>query len=103
MANSYKTDIIAVATTGSDVDFFTSPTGGCIVRDVMIYAKTASTTVSVLYDDRTDDAQIATETSMASGDTWRPFATPIGMQPTHKLSVNTNEAVNVLITYVEFD
>jgi len=102
MANTYKTNVIEISTTGSDVDFFTAPTGGCIVRDVMIYAKTASTTVSILYDDRVDDASVATETSMAVGDTWRPFATAIGMQADHKLSVNTNEAVNVLITYVEF-
>jgi len=102
MANSYKTDVIEVSTTGSDVDFFTSPSGGCIVRDVMIYAKTANTTVGILYDDRTDDARVATETSMAVGDTWRPFTTPIGMEGAHRLSVNTNEAVNILITYVEF-
>lgn len=102
MANTYKTVMVEVSTTGSDVDVFESPTGGCIVRNVMIYAKSGSTTVYVNYDDRTTDVQVASEASMAAGETWRPFATPIGMLAAHKLSVNTNAAVNVLITYVEF-
>lgn len=102
MANSYKTVMVEVTTTGSDIDVFTSPSGGCIMRHMMVFAKTAATTVQVKYDDRTTDVNIATEASMAVNETWVPFASPLGMQPDHKLSVNTNEAVNVLITYVEF-
>ena len=102
MANLYKTLMVEVSTTGSDVDVFVSPTGGCIMRHMMIYAKSGSTAVYVKYDDRTTDVNIATEASMAATETWVPFASPLGMQATHKLSVNTNEAVNVLITYVEF-
>ena len=94
--------MVEVATTGSDIDVFVSPTGGCIMRHMMIYAKSGSTTVYVKYDDRTTDVNIATEASMAANETWIPFSSPLGMPDTHKLSVNTNEAVNVLITYVEF-
>ena len=102
MANLYKTLMVEVSTTGSDVDVFVSPTGGCIMRHMMIYAKSGSTAVYVKYDDRTTDVNIATEASMSATETWVPFASPLGMPATHKLSVNTNEAVNVLITYVEF-
>lgn len=102
MANLYKTVMVEVATLGSDIDVFVSPTGGCIMRHMMVYAKSGSTTVYVKYDDRTTDVNIATEASMAANETWVPFASPLGMPATHKLSVNTNEAVNVLITYVEF-
>ncbi len=94
--------MVEVSTLGSDIDVFVSPTGGCIMRHMMVYAKSNSTTVYVKYNDRTTDANIATEASMAGNETWIPFASPLGMPSGHTLSVNTNEELNVLITYVEF-
>ena len=101
MANTYKTEIVSVTTTGSNVLVFVSG-AKTIVRDVMIYAKGEAATVAVLYDDRTTDAVVAKE-SLAADGTWRPFTTPLAMPDTHELKVNTDEDITVLITYVEFD
>lgn len=100
MANQYKTSIVVVSTTGSDVPVFTAPSGGCIVRNVMIYAKGAGNVV-VSYDDRTTIAAI-NKTTMAANETWEPFSKPIGMPYTNTISVNTGVELHVLITYVEF-
>ena len=100
MANTYKTVMTEVATTGSDVDVFTAPSGGCIVRNVMIYAK-GSGTATVKYDDRTTDAAI-NQATLTTDEMWEPFSSPLGMLSAHIISVNTSVAVNVLITYVEF-
>ena len=100
MANTYKTVMFEVTTTGSDVDVFTAPSGGCIVRNVMIYAKGALT-VTVLYDDRTTNAAI-NKATLALDEMWEPFSTPLGMRSANTISVNTSDALNVLITYVEF-
>ena len=100
MANQYKTVMVEVATTGSDVDIFTAPSGGCIVRNVMIYAKGAGTVV-VKYDDRTTDTAI-NKATLVTDEMWEPFSTPLGMLSSNVLTVNSGVAVNVLITYVEF-
>lgn len=100
MANLYKTVMVEVTTTGSNVYVFTAPTGGCIVRNVMIYAKAAAT-VSVLYDDRTTYVA-ANKAALSLDEMWEPFSTPIGMLYSNSIGVNTSAAVNVLITYVEF-
>lgn len=101
MANTYKTDMVVVSTTGSNVIFFTA-SADLIVRDVMIYAKGGAATVYVLYDDRTTDDVVAKK-SLAADETWRPFTTPIAMPSAHELKVNTSETLTILITYVEFD
>ena len=100
MANTYKTVMFEVTTTGSDVDVFTAPSGGCIVRNVMIYAKGAGTVV-VKYDDRTTDIAI-NKATLTTDEMWEPFSTPLGMLDSNVISVNSGVAVNVLITYVEF-
>ena len=100
MANTYKTEMVSVTTTGSNVLIFTA-SGSLIVRDVMIYAKGGAATVSVLYDDRSTDDVVAKE-SLTADETWRPFVTPIAMLSAHELKVNTSAAVTILITYVEF-
>ena len=100
MANLYKTVMTEVTTTGSDVPVFTAPGGGCIVRNVMIYAK-GSGTVAVGYDDRTTDAVI-NKATVATDEMWEPFSSPLGMLSANVISVNTSVAVNVLVTYVEF-
>lgn len=100
MANTYKTTIVEVSTTGSDVDVFTAPSGGCIVRNVMIYAKGAATVV-VNYNDRTTDAAI-NKATLTTDELWEPFSAPLGMLSANIISVNTSAALNVLITYVEF-
>ena len=100
MANQYKTVMVEVATTGSDVDIFTAPSGGCIVRNVMIYAKGAGTVV-MKYDDRTTDVAI-NKATLATDEMWEPFSTPLGMLSANVLTVNSGVALNVLITYVEF-
>jgi len=101
MANAYKSKLVVVSTTGSNVIFFTAD-GNTIVRDVMIYAKGGAATVPVLYDDRTTDDVVAKK-SLSADETWRPFATPLAMRNVHELKVNTTEALTILITYVEFD
>ena len=101
MANTYITTTVEVTTTGSNVIFFTSPSGGCIVRNVMIYAKSNHTTVTINYDDRTTDVAIHKAT-LSTDELWEPFSTPLGMPASNFLKMNTSEAVNVLITYVEF-
>ena len=100
MANQYKTVMVEVATTGSFVDVFTAPSGGCIVRNVMIYAKGAGTVV-VNYDDRTTDIAI-NKATLVTDEMWEPFSTPLGMLTNNVISINPGVAVNVLITYVEF-
>jgi len=100
MANTYKTVMVEVSTTGSNVVVFSAPSGGCIVRNVMIYAKGAAT-LSVLYDDRTTNVAI-NKATLALDEMWEPFSTPLGMQSANTISVNTSAALNVLITYVEF-
>ena len=100
MANLYKTVIVEVSTTGTDVPVFSAPSGHCIVRNVMIYAK-GSGTVVVNYDDRTTDAAI-NKATVATDELWEPFSTPLGMLSANVISINTSVAVNVLITYVEF-
>ena len=100
MANLYKTVMVAVTTTGSDVYLFTAPTGGCIVRNVMIYANGAAT-VTVKYDDRTTSAAIKKATP-AANETFEPFSAPLGMPGAHSILVNTSATLNALITYVEF-
>ena len=100
MANTYITTTAEVTTTGSNVIFFTSPSGGCIVRNVMIYAKSAAT-VTVNYDDRTTDVSIH-KVTLAADELWEPFSTPLGMPAANFLKVNTSAALNVLITYVQF-
>lgn len=100
MANTYKTVMVEVSTTGSNVVVFSAPSGGCIVRNVMIYAKGASTT-SVLYDDRTTNVAI-NKATLATDEMWEPFSAPLGMLSANTISVNTSAALNVLITYVEF-
>ena len=100
MANYYKTVMVEVSTTGSDVDVFVSPSGGCIVRSVMIYAKGAGA-VLVKYDDRATDAAI-NKATLTTDEMWEPFSSPLGMLTANKISVNTAMALNVLITYVEF-
>ena len=92
--------MVEVTTTGSDVDVFTAPSGGCIVRNVMIYAKSAGTII-VKYDDRATDTVINIGT-LAADEMWEPFSTPLGMLALNVISVNSGVAVNVLITYVEF-
>lgn len=92
--------MVAVTTTGSDVAIFTAPTGGCIVRGVMIYANSAAT-VTVKYDDRTTSAAIKKVTP-AANETFEPFSTPLGMRVAHSIIVNTSATLNALITYVEF-
>lgn len=92
--------MVEVSTTGSDVDVFTAPSGGCIVRNVMIYSKGAGT-VTVKYDDRTIDTAINSAT-LVTGEMWEPFSSPLGMLSANVISVNSGVAVNVLITYVEF-
>ena len=101
MANTYKTVTVEVSTTGSDIDIFSAPSGGCIVRNVMIYAKGAGAVV-VRYDDRTTDVVI-NKATLASDEMWEPFSSPLGMLSANILTVNTAVALNVLITYVEFD
>jgi len=101
MANTYKSKLVAVTTTGSNVIFFTAD-GSTIVRDVMIYAKGGAANVAVLYDDRTTD-DVVTYKAMSADETWRPFATPLAMTDLDELKVNTSETLNILITYVEFD
>jgi len=100
MANLYKTVMVEVSTTGSDVDVFTAPSGGCIVRNVMIYSKGAGT-VTVKYDDRTTDTAI-NQATLATDEMWEPFSSPLGMLSANVISVNSGVAVNVLVTYVEF-
>jgi hypothetical protein len=100
MANTYKTEMVSVTTTGSNVLVFTA-SGSLIVRDVMIYAKGGAATVSVLYDDRSTDDVVAKE-SLTADETWRPFTAPIAMLSAHELKVNTNASLTILITYVEF-
>lgn len=100
MANLYKTVMVEVSTTGSDVDVFSAPSGGCIVRNVMIYSKGAGTVI-VKYDDRTIDTAINSAT-LATDEMWEPFSSPLGMLSANVISVNSGVAVNVLITYVEF-
>jgi len=100
MANLYKTVMTEVTTTGSDVAVFTAPSGGCIVRNVMIYSKGAGT-VTVKYDDRTTDVVI-NKATVATDELWEPFSSPLGMLTANVISVNTSVAVNVLVTYVEF-
>ena len=101
MANTYLTTLVNVSTTGSNVLVFTS-SAKTIVRDVLIHAKGAAATVSVLYDDRTTDDAVA-KNSLTADETWRPFTTPLAMPSAHELKINTSATVNVLITYVEFD
>jgi hypothetical protein len=101
MANSYNTEMVSVATTGSNVLVFAA-TGDLILRDVQIYAKGGAATVSVLYDDRTIDDVVAKK-SMDADEKWHPFAAPIAMRSAHELKVNTSAALTILITYVEFD
>ena len=100
MANSYKTDMVSVTTTGSDVLIFAASTS-LIVRDVMIYAKGGHANVSVIYNDRTID-DVVVKGSLSADETWRPFATPIAMLSSHELKVNTSAALTILVTYVEF-
>lgn len=100
MANTYKTVMFEVATTGSDIDVFTAPGGGCIVRNVMIYSKGAGT-VTVKYDDGKIDTAINSAT-LVTGEMWEPFSSPLGMLSANVISVNSGVAVNVLVTYVEF-
>ena len=100
MANLYKTVMTEVTTTGSDVAVFTAPSGGCIVRNVMIHSKGAGT-VNVKYNDRTTDALI-NKATVATDELWEPFSSPLGMLTANVISVNTSVAVNVLVTYVEF-
>jgi hypothetical protein len=100
MANTYKTDMVSVTTTGSNVLVFTASTS-LIVRDVHIYAKGGAATVSVLYDDRTIDDVVAKK-SMTADEKWHPFASPIAMLSAHEIKVNTSAALTILITYVEF-
>ena len=100
MANLYKTVMTEVTTTGSDVAVFTAPSGGCIVRNVMILSKGAGT-VTVKYDDRTTDVVI-NKATVATDELWEPFSSPLGMLTANVISVNTSVAVNVLVTYVEF-
>jgi hypothetical protein len=101
MANAYKSKLVVVSTTGSNVIFFTAD-GNTIVRDVMIYAKGGAANVAIFYDDRTNDDAVAYK-AMSADETWRPFATPLAMNDLHELKVNTSVSVNILITYVEFD
>ena len=100
MANTYNTTLVNVTTTGSNVLVFVS-SAKTIVRDVLIYAKVGAATVSVLYDDRTTDDVVA-KNSLSADETWRPFTAPLAMPSAHELKVNTDAAVNVLVTYVEF-
>ena len=100
MANTYITTTAEITTTGSNVTFFTAPSGGCIVRNVMIYAKSAAT-VTVNYDDRSTDVAIHKAT-LATNELWEPFSTPLGMPSSNFLKLNTSAAVNVLVTYVQF-
>lgn len=92
--------MVEVTTTGSNVNVFSAPTGGCIVRNVMIYAKAAAT-ATVLYDDRTTQVAI-NKAALLLDEMWEPFSTPIGMVYADNISVNTSGALNVLVTYVEF-
>ena len=92
--------MVGVSTTGSDVDVFTAPSGGCIVRNVMILSKGAGT-VNVKYNDRTTNALI-NKATLATDEMWEPFSSPLGMLSANVISVNSGVAVNVLITYVEF-
>lgn len=92
--------MVEVSTTGSDVDVFVSPSGGCIVRNVMIIAKGAGA-VNVKYNDRTTNAVI-NKATVATDELWEPFSSPLGMLTANVISVNTSVAVNVLVTYVEF-
>ena len=101
MANIYNTTLVSVTTTGSNVIVYTSP-GKTIVRDVAIYAKGTTPTVSTLYNDRTSTL-VLDQTTLTTSATHRPFATPLGMPNAHEILVNTSAEVNVLITYVEFD
>jgi hypothetical protein len=100
MANSYKTVMVEVSTTGTDIPVFTAPSGHSIVRNVMIYAK-GSGTVVVKYDDRTTNAAI-NKATLTTDELWEPFSTPLGMLSANVINVNTAVAVNVLVTYVEF-
>lgn len=100
MANTYKTDMVVVSTTGSNVIFFTA-SADLIVRDVMIFAKAGAATVAVLFDDKTTDDVVAKK-SLAADETWRPFTTPLAMVSGHELKVNTNDTIVILVTYVEF-
>jgi len=100
MANTYKTDMVSVTTTGSNVLVFIA-SGDLIVRDVMIFAKGGAATVSVLYDDRTTDDVVAKK-SLSADETWRPFTAPVAMRNAHELKVNTTDTLTILITYVEF-
>lgn len=92
--------MVEVTTTGSDVYIFTSPNGGCIVRNVIIYSKGAATVI-VNCDDRTTHAAI-NKATLGANETFEPFSAPLGMPAAHSISVNTGFALNVLITYVEF-
>ena len=100
MANAYNTTLVNVTTTGSDVVVFAS-SAKTIVRDVMIYARGTTPTVSVLYNDRTSVLIVAKET-MTTDATLRPFTAPLSMPSAHEIKINTSAEVNVLITYVEF-
>lgn len=101
MANTYKTDMVVVSTTGSNVIFFTA-SADLIVRDVMIYAKGGVLTAAVLFDDKTTDDVVAKKT-LTADETWRPFTAPLAMVSGHELKVNTSDTITILITYVEFD
>lgn len=92
--------MVEVTTTGSNVTVFTAPSGGCIVRNVMIYPR-AIGTIEVGYDDRTTSTMINAAT-LTAYEMWEPFSTPLGMLSANVIYVNTAVAVNVLITYVEF-
>jgi len=100
MANTYLTTLVEVTTTGSNVVVFNA-SSKCIVRDVMIYAKGTTPTVSVLFNDRTSTLVVAKE-SMATDATFRPFATPLAMPSSSEIIVNTSADLHVLITYVQF-
>jgi len=100
MANTYLTTLVEVTTTGSNVVVFTASSKS-IVRDVMIYAKGTTPTVSVLFYDRTSTLVVAKE-AMATDATFRPFATPLAMPSSSQILVNTSDNLHVLITYVQF-
>jgi len=100
MANNYITELVSVTTTGSNVVVFNAGEKS-IVRDVMIYAKGTTPTVSVLFNDRTSTLVVAKET-IATDATFRPFATPLAVPLSSEIIVNTSAEINVLITYVEF-
>lgn len=92
--------MVEVTTTGSNVTVFAAPSGGCIVRNVMIYPR-ASGTIEVIYNDRTTSTTINAAT-LTAYEMWEPFSTPLGMLSANVISVISGVAVNVLITYVEF-